>query len=226
MSGVIDVGDGFELTFDTVTGADVEVSWLDPAQATVFEGVPVPETPAGSGKYPYSFIADRPGVWEAQFRASGPVTAFEQFWVRATSITGPPPLAVLGDVTAQMALTAAQESLAKSLLRAASAMVRSRFPAVTAQIADGLLDPAVVALGITNMVLRVLRNPKGLRSESRGPFSVAYDTSVAAGLLAISDDDALLFAPPPEPETTGLYAVGTARIRPGMVPPPVRRRCW
>lgn len=225
MSGVVDVGDAVELTFSAATGADVEVSWLDPDQAPVFEDVTVAETPAGSGKFPYTFVADRAGVWTAVFRASGAATQVEQYWIRASAVTGPPPLAVVGDVTSQYgSLTPAQEGIAKWLLRAASAMVRSRFPQVDAQITAGLVDSNVVALGVTNMVLRVLRNPRGLRSETTGPFSRTYDTTAAAGLLVMTDEDMQLFIPIPVAPPT-LTTAATIRVSPAWAPPPSSARC-
>ena len=51
-----------------------------------------------------------------------------------------------------------------------------------ADITAGLLDPELAALTVANMVLRVLRNPSGLRAETTGPFSRTYDTTAAAGL--------------------------------------------
>lgn len=223
MSGVIDVGDGFELTFNSATGATVEATWLFAAPGAdpepVFSDVAVAESPAGSGRFPYTFLPDQAGLWRADFRASGAANAFEQYWVRALTVTGPAPLAVLGEVTAQMPLTTAQEGIASWLLRTASALVRSRYP-VDAQITAGRLDPIVVALGVVNMVLRVLRNPEGLRSKATGPFSRAFDTTAAAGLLVITADDASNFTPAPVANASA-WAVGSARMMtPGLVPPP------
>ena len=222
--GVIDVGDAFELTFTTAVGADVEVTWLDPDQAPVFSDVTVAETPAGSGRFPFTFLPDRAGVWTAQFRASGAATQFEQYWVRASSVSGPLPLAVLGDLAGQMgSLTTAQESIANWLLRAASALVRSRYPGIDDLITAGTLSADVVALGVANMVVRVLRNPRGLRQETVGPFSRAYDTSNAAGLLVITDEEAVMFT---VAAATPVMAVGSIRMTPGLVPVESRAGCY
>ncbi len=223
----VDVGDAIELTFTTTPGATVTVTWLDPDQATVLDAVDVDENPAG--RYTYTFLPTAPGTWTALFTASGTATAVERLYVRAAAVTGPPPLAVVGDVARQYGtLTAAQEGLTAALLRAASSLVRAQFPAVDTLIAAGRLDPDVVALGVTNMVLRVLRNPSGLRSETIGPFSRTYDTEGAAGQLTITAADATMFSPPVD--TTGaaaLYGVGTVMMRPGLAPPPCGiRRAW
>jgi hypothetical protein len=186
----VDVGDAFELTFTTTPGAAVTVSWYDPDLLPVLDGVSVPETPAASGKYPRTFVPNSAGLWHAVFNASGTATAVEEFWVRANAITGQPPLATVGEVGDQFGtMTDAQEGLAKSLLRAASKLVRQRFPLIDTNIAAGRLDPEVVGLAVVNMVLRVLRNPRGLRASTTGPFSVTYDTTTAAGQLAISADE-------------------------------------
>lgn len=223
----VDVGDAVELVFTTAAGATVEVTWLDPDETTVFSDQPVTETPTGSGRYPFTVLPARAGTWTALFTASGTATAVERLYIRASAVTGPPPLAVVGDVTDQYGpLTPAQEGLISALLRAASKLVRARFPRVDAHLTAGLLDPDVVALAITNMVLRVLRNPGGLRAETIGPFSRTYDTGDAAGLLTITAQEQAMLTP--VTATTAAVAVGTIMMRPGLAPPPVgvRRGCW
>lgn len=220
MSAVADVGDAVELTFTTAVGATVLFSLYDPDQAAVIEQDPVTEDPAGSGQFPYTFLVTAAGIWTAQFTSSGAATNVERYYVRAVDFTGPPPLAVIGDVAGQFGtLTRAQESLTGWLLRAASKIVRARFPQLDAQLAAGSLDRDVVALAVTNMVLRVLRNPGGLRSETVGPFSRSWDTRVAAGLLVITDDEAAMFTPLITLPAT-VNPVGTIMLRPGLAPPP------
>lgn len=223
MSTVADVGDAIELIFITVPGATVHLDWLDPDQATVLDNVTATENPAGSGQYPYTFILTAPGVWTAEFRGTGTTTVVERYYVRATSLGGPPPFAAVGDVAAQFgSMTPAEESLAGWLLRAASNMIRSRRPTIDQQIADGLVSQDMAALAVTNMVLRVLRNPGGLRSETVGPFSRSYDTTVAAGLLVITDGEWSLLEPagsdyPP-------VKVGNITPRAALAIAPIHRR--
>lgn len=226
MSGNVDVGDAFELTFTTTTGAAVTVSWFDPDGTTVLDNIAVTETPAGSGRFPRTFLPNTPGVWAALFTATGAAVAVEKYYVRALPIDGPAPLATVGDVGAQFGgMTAAQEGLASWLVRAASKIIRSRFPFIDDQIAAGLVDPDVVALVVTNAVLRVLRNPNGLRSETIGPFSRSWDTSIAGGLLGFSKDELADLTP----VLTGINraGVGTIMLRPGLAPRPYGlRRRW
>jgi len=225
MSAVVDVGDAIEVTFTTVPGADVLVSWLDPYQVAVDDAVEVDESPDGSGKYPKTFVPTTAGMWTAQFSASGTTSAVERYYVRASAVSGPPPLASVGDVTAQFGtMTLAQEGLTAYLVRAASALLRQRARQegldLDADIAAGRLDPEVAALTVANMVLRVLRNPNGLRSETTGPFSRTYDTTAAAGLLVVTDYDlAAVTTPVAIPDGIASLGVGTIRVTPGLAPP-------
>jgi hypothetical protein len=207
------------LVYTTATGAAVRRSWYDPDDQPVVELELVAESPSGSGKYPYVLQATSPGVWTARVTVSGAATAVEEYFVYARAVPAEKPLAVTGHVVEQYGpLTPAQEGLTGSLLRAASKLVRSRFPRIDAQIAAGLLDPEVAALAVTNMVLRVLRNPGGLRAETIGPFSRSYDTGDAAGLLTISKHEQAMFVP--TRSGAGAYAVGSIMMRPGLAPPP------
>jgi len=155
--------------------------------------------------------------------ATGVTAAVERYYVRASSLSGPAPFAAVGDVVAQYgSMTAAEESLAGWLLRAASNMIRARRPVIDQQIADGIVSQEMAALAVTNMVLRVMRNPSGLRSETVGPFSRSYDTTVAAGLLVFTDDEEQLIAP----TGTESYAPAIGQIRPraALAIAPIRRR--
>jgi hypothetical protein len=228
MSAVVDIGDAFELSFQSVAGAAVAVTWADPGGTPVLEDEEVAEGDT-AGTYPITLVAAAAGMWTATFTAAGTVTAVEQYFVRARSVTGLPPLAAVGDVVSQFGeLTAAQEGITSFLLRAASSMVRHSFPYVDAHVATGRLSADLVALAVSNMVLRVLRNPNGLRGETVGPFSRTYDTTVAAGLLAISATEEGLLTPGPVTSATSTGGVGTIRVRAGLAPPAHRhqRHLW
>ncbi len=222
-----DVGDAVELTFTTNPSADVAVTWLDPNGDLVLDAAVVTETPPGSGLYPVTFVLTAPGVWTARFVASGTATAVESYYLRAASIAGAAPLATVEEVATQFgSMTPAQETLTAALLRTASAMIRSRYPAVDTWIADGRINAELVALAAINMVLRVLRNPSGLRAETIGPFSRTYDTKYAAGLLVLGEDETGLLTPPVT-VSTAASPVGTIFLRPGLAPPPYGiRRGW
>lgn len=222
MTSVVDVGDAFALTYTSLAGALVTVDWLDPDLQSVIDQQVVPPAAGSPTQYPQTFVTTRPGMWTARFFDAGNT---QDYYVRATSTVGqPPPLAAIGDVTVQYGdLDDAQEELTGYLLKAASKMVRQRFPLLDSQLAAATLDPDVIALTVSGMVLRVLRNPDGLRAETTGPFSRTYDTSAAAGLLAITADDETSLVPPDATAGRKRYPnAGTIRAVPGLAPPVTR----
>lgn len=225
MSTMVDVGDATEVVFTTTPGATVVMSWLSPNQVAVLDAVPVTESPPGSGKFPRTITATSPGMWTAQFIASVTTSAIEQWFVRAVAVTGPPPFASDGDVGAQFGtMTPAQQGLARHLVRAASSLLRHRARQqgmnIDAEIATGSVDADVAALTVANMVLRVMRNPNGLRAETTGPFSKTYDTTAAAGLLVVTDYDLSAVTPPDAVgDDIAPLGVGTIRVTPGLAPP-------
>lgn len=226
MSGVVDVGEAFEVTFYAAPGALVTASFLDPDQLPVVDGETVIESPADSGKYPKTFVPSVAGVWTVLMNAPGQP---QTYWIRARPLLGPLPFAVVGDIVDQFGtMTTAQEGLAGHLVRAASALLRQQVPDLQGNVTSGKIDPEVAALAVTNMVLRVMRNPRGLRAETTGPFSRTYDTSAAAGLLVVTDDDMAAVTPveepPPLPDGLGGLGIGTIRVVPGMAPPVDRAR--
>lgn len=219
----VDVGDAFELTFRTTTGAIVNVSWYDPFDVAVLNQVGVAENPAGSGSFPRVLVSTAPGVWRAVFTASGVATAVETFYERAVTQSGPPPLAVVSDVRSQFGpMSDVQTGLASTLLRAASKLVRSRYPYIDKQVSDGVLDGEIPVLAVVNMVLRVMRNPDGLRAQTTGPFSKTYDAGQAAGLLYIDDTETAMLVP----TSTMPAPVGTIMARAGLAPSPWGVRPW
>lgn len=233
MTAVADVGEAIELTFITVPGSIVTLDWLDPNQIPVFSGGAVAEAPPASGNYPKTLIPTSAGMWTATFTATGPTVAIESYFVRVRALTGPPPLAALGDVAAQYGtMTEAQQGLTVHLVRAASTLLRHRARQmgidIDLEIAAGRLDADAAALAVTAMVLRVLRNPNGLRAETTGPFSRTFDTTVAAGLLVVTDAELGYVTPVPlVPDGTASLGIGTIRVVPGLAPSwGMRPRRW
>ncbi|MFI7608788.1 hypothetical protein ACIBTV_27260 [Micromonospora sp. NPDC049366] len=212
---VVDVGDQVEVAFTSAADATVSVTWIDPAGTPVTADTPVPESPTEPGRYVVTLLPTVAGVWEARFRATGAATAVERYFVRARSIDGPPPLATVGEVGELYGtMTPAQETLTAALLRRASEMLRGQFPDLAARVASGQLSADAPAMAVINMVLRVLRNPDGLRAETTGPFSRTYDTTVAAGLLVVSDSELALMTP--GTAEAGALPVSVVIGRPGL----------
>jgi hypothetical protein len=62
----------------------------------------------------------------------------------------------------------------------------ARYVDVAARIADLRTTAADVKDAVVSMVVRMMRNPGGVRSQSSGPFSQVIDASVASGRLEIT----------------------------------------
>lgn len=74
-------------------------------------------------------------------------------------------------------------------LNAAHRRLRSKALGLDDRVDSDVLDPLLVKDVIVEMVLRVLRNPRGYRSETDGDYSYSRDTQVASGRLTVTDDD-------------------------------------
>lgn len=224
-----DVGDAIELTYTTAPGATVSMSWIHlPSNTVVLENEPVAEVIDGvtpTGRYPITLVGQSAGMYEAVFTATGTATNTESYFERFDAVGGLPPLATLGEYTDLYgSLSAARAATARALLKRASQLVRDTFPGIDTRIAAGTVAGDSVGLAVLNMVARVLRNPQGLRSETTGPFSRAYDPDAASGMLQITDAETGLLAPPVA-RTGARGKLGTARVTGGMVPK-THRRDW
>lgn len=224
-----DVGDAIELTYSTAPNATVVVSWIHLPTATVLQdGLPVPETVTDgihTGQYPVTLVGVWAGMYEARFTASGAATNTESYFERFDALAGDPPLATLGEYTELYGnLSAARSATARALLKRASQLVRDTYPGIDARITAGTVPADSVGLAVLNMAARVMRNPQGLRSETTGPFSRAYDPDAASGMLQITAGDTALLLPPAA--GSGAKArMGTVRVTGGMVLP-AHRRGW
>lgn len=121
------------------------------------------------------------------------------------------PFATVDDVDALRPLDSDERDRAGVLLVYASATIRKPMPDIDARIASGDLDADLPRLVAVQMVIRVLRNPDGVRQETVGPSSISYDTSAALGQLVLTDDELAILLPNP----TGI-GIGTARIAAGL----------
>jgi hypothetical protein len=74
-------------------------------------------------------------------------------------------------------------------LNAAHRLLHGKAPGLDARVASGMPDRDLVKDVIVEMVLRVLRNPSGFRSETDGDYSYSRDTQVASGRLVVTDED-------------------------------------
>ena len=209
----MDVGDTIAITFTTTPGATVTATWSREDGTTVLDRALIAESPVGSGQYPAAFTGDTAGLWQALFRATGTTAAVEPYFVRFRALEGPLPLATVDEYAELFGpLSAARASLARALLRSASQLVRDAHPTVDERIDNGRLSVGTVALAVLQMTARVLRNPNGLRSESTGPFTRAYDPDLASGMLALTEAEEAMLAG----ERPARRRAGTIWTRPGL----------
>jgi hypothetical protein len=223
-----DVGDAIELTYTTAPGAVVTMSWIHlPTGAVLQQGIEVPERLADgapTGQYPITLTAPLPGRYEARFTSTGTSTAVESYFEDFEALGGPAPLATVGEYTEIYgSLSAARASTAKNLIKRASQLIRDNAPGIDAKIAAGTVPAGNVTMTVLNMVARVLRNPDGLRSQTIGPISRAFDPDSASGMLELAAGDLALLEPVGAASKSARAKMGTARITGGMVPKPHRR---
>lgn len=96
-------------------------------------------------------------------------------------------------------LSSDEEIIATNLLDRASRMIRTRIPDIDRRIAGGKLDVHVAGDVVVAMVLRVLKHPDSIRSETDTfadhTHSRVFDQAVSAGLLYIDDTEFDLLQP-------------------------------
>lgn len=84
---------------------------------------------------------------------------------------------------------------------------------VAGRVAAGTLDPAIVASVIEDMVVRVVKNAKGLRQFSIDDFSATIDTALSSGALYLSDDERARLCPSRAGGRVGSVRIGVPAWR-------------
>lgn len=108
---------------------------------------------------------------------------------------------VVADVEARLgrSLTVAESAQVEAWIEDLTALVLQRVPDLQERIDNGQVSAAVVKSVFCSAIIRVLRNPGGLRqrTESIDDYSVTetIDSSSSAGLLYLSDDEWALIIP-------------------------------
>lgn len=215
-----DVGDAVELTFTAATGATVTAEVHGPA-GLITPAAPVAEAPASSGNYPFTFVPLTASLHQVVFRATGTVTAVEEYDILARPIPSTGLYATVDDVADVFPgeVSALNRVQIAVWLRHAGTLIRGRWSDIDARITSGSMDPARVELVAIQMVLRVLQNPRAYRQQSVGGWSATYDTAISSGALYLSDADADSLAPP----KTKRRRAGSIRIVAGMSPSNIGR---
>lgn len=104
-----------------------------------------------------------------------------------------------------------QRTVVASLLAPASAIVRRDVPGIDARLLSGNVDADLVAYTVAQMIIRVVRDPNLLKSESAAPFSYErMPGAVAANLFLMPGELAQLAA------ASSLGAYGTVRLGVGL----------
>lgn len=81
------------------------------------------------------------------------------------------------------------------LIGRASRLIRHRFPTIDARVTAGELDAELVADVATSMVVRVLRNPDGLREVAIDDVRAVRDTTLSSGQIVILPEEEDLLSP-------------------------------
>ena len=99
--------------------------------------------------------------------------------------------ATVDDVVAEYDGTIADDQIeyVERKLTSAELVVRSVAGDIGARIGSGQTTFDAVKLVLCNMVIRLLRNPEGVRTQTVGPFSVSVDPSVSSSQLLITRED-------------------------------------
>lgn len=87
------------------------------------------------------------------------------------------------------ALTAAETTVARSLLVDAWEELLARVPDLEERLTDGRTTDGLVRRVMTAMVVRVLRNPEALRQWTIDDGTFVRDTALSSGLLYASPEE-------------------------------------
>ena len=89
------------------------------------------------------------------------------------------------------------DALAKLVKFAEDKILSRRGLRVAERLASGALDPDMVRGVVTDMVLRVIKNPGGVQSDSLGSSSTAYFRNAASGAVELLEEDIEILKPTP-----------------------------
>ena len=107
--------------------------------------------------------------------------------------------------TAEQTVATALLGDAWLLLKLADSTIETRLDADPAT-----LDDELVKMVLANMVLRVLRNPDGVRQESIQDYSVTHDAATASGMLTVTDAELDLLSGDPDAASSGAFTIRPA----------------
>lgn len=96
-------------------------------------------------------------------------------------------IATVADVEARYnhELTDDERRVVETRLEDAERIIRTRVPDLDERISTGALSSDVVAMVEADTVLRLIRNPEGVRQETDGNYSYSINAQVASGWLEL-----------------------------------------
>jgi hypothetical protein len=100
-------------------------------------------------------------------------------------------------------------------LNSAEVIVANKLGDIAAWIEAGKATADEIRLVLVSMVIRLLNNPKGIRTQSAGPFSYTLDRDNSSGKLFLSGEDRRLL---------GLSGAATVRVQDDALPYVVMKR--
>lgn len=83
-----------------------------------------------------------------------------------------------------------------ALIAKAEQRVAVKIPSLAARVESGEVAEATVQGVIEDVVLRVVKNPRSLRTLGLDDFQATIDSSVSTGMLYLSGDEIALLSPP------------------------------
>jgi hypothetical protein len=104
-------------------------------------------------------------------------------------------------------LTAEEEAVAQAYLDDAWAVVLSQVPGIEARITAGSLSLDLVVKVVAAMVLRIMRNPDGIRQWQIDDASFTRDQALSAGLLYLADSERAELMPRASSYGSGAYFI-------------------
>jgi hypothetical protein len=120
----------------------------------------------------------------------------------------------------QQAMSAAQLAAAQVLLDEGEAILRAHIPTLDAAVAAGTVQAVLVRKVLTDAVLRVMRNPTGVTSQTVGPESATFSGLAQRAELAFLAGELALITPAVEGLSANGYAIGSFRLgRPNWCSP-------
>jgi hypothetical protein len=111
-----------------------------------------------------------------------------------------------------------EEAGAQALLEDAWAIANVQLPSLSGNVQSGAVSEDIVRAVVCAMVLRVLRNPDGVRSWSVDDYSQTRDNSVSSGSLYLSDAELALLGTAAGYRRRGAFSVAPAPVQPVRSP--------